>query len=217
MPECFSSRGGRRGVSLFLAPQPIRLCKSPKRPRPLFVDMFCSSYSCFALTAQQELFVWGLNNYGQLGTGDLCTYYLPHRVVPSWLKSSGGSDHSFAISSGLHHSVISSGGKVFVTGRKEYGRLGLGRECDDVATPVQLPNLQNIVSVACGSTCSFALSTDGNVYSWGMGTNLQLGTGRESDEWSPQLISGKHVNDKILLAVSSGGQHTALLLSKPVS
>lgn len=163
------------------------------------------------------MFVWGLNNYGQLGTGDLCTYYLPHRLTSGWLESFGGVGKDFAISGGLHHSVLCINGKVYVSGRKEYGRLGLGKNCDDVTTPVPIPNLSETVSVACGSTCSFALNAEGSVYSWGMGTNLQLGTGSEDDEWSPVLITGKHVNDKTLLSVSSGGQHTALLVSKSVS
>lgn len=217
MPECFSSRSGRRGVSLFLAPQPVRIRKSPRTPRPVFVNIFCSSYSCYAITAKQEFFVWGLNNYGQLGTGDVCTYYLPCRLAATWSKRPGGTSQNFSMSGGLHHSLMCIEGKVYVSGRKEYGRLGLGKECDDVTTPVPIPNFSNIVSIACGSTCSFALRANGGVYSWGMGTNLQLGTGSEDDVWSPELITGKHLIDKTLLAVSSGGQHTALLVCKSAS
>ena len=52
----------------------------------------------------------------------------------------------------------------------------------------------------------------GSVYSWGMGTNLQLGTGEEDDEWSPVEMSGKQLEKRAVLAVSSGGQHTVLLV-----
>lgn len=52
----------------------------------------------------------------------------------------------------------------------------------------------------------------GSVYSWGMGTNLQLGTGEEDDEWSPVKMTGKQLENRAVLMASSGGQHTALLV-----
>lgn len=52
----------------------------------------------------------------------------------------------------------------------------------------------------------------GSVYAWGMGTNLQLGTGEEDDEWSPVEMTGKQLEGRAVLSVSSGGQHTVLLV-----
>uniref|UniRef100_A0A8C7CJJ2 Regulator of chromosome condensation 1 n=1 Tax=Oncorhynchus kisutch TaxID=8019 RepID=A0A8C7CJJ2_ONCKI len=52
----------------------------------------------------------------------------------------------------------------------------------------------------------------GSVYAWGMGTNLQLGTGEEDDEWSPVEMTGKQLENRIVLMVASGGQHTVLLV-----
>lgn len=45
-----------------------------------------------------------------------------------------------------------------------------------------------------------------------MGTNLQLGTGDEDDEWSPVEMSGKQLENRVVQSVSSGGQHTVLLV-----
>lgn len=45
-----------------------------------------------------------------------------------------------------------------------------------------------------------------------MGTNLQLGTGEEDDEWSPVEMMGKQLENRVVLSVSSGGQHTVLLV-----
>lgn len=45
-----------------------------------------------------------------------------------------------------------------------------------------------------------------------MGTNHQLGTGEEEDVWSPVEMTGKQLENRLVLAVSSGGQHTALLV-----
>lgn len=51
----------------------------------------------------------------------------------------------------------------------------------------------------------------GDLYGWGMGTNGQLGTGEEDDCESPTLIKSKQLQDKKVLRVSSGGQHTVIL------
>lgn len=45
-----------------------------------------------------------------------------------------------------------------------------------------------------------------------MGTNMQLGTGVEDDEWSPVKMSGKQLENRAVLMASSGGQHTVLLV-----
>lgn len=57
-----------------------------------------------------------------------------------------------------------------------------------------------------------AVCWPGSVFSWGMGTNLQLGTGEEDDEWSPVEMTGKQLENRVVLSVSSGGQHTVLLV-----
>lgn len=62
------------------------------------------------------------------------------------------------------------------------------------------------------SVITFTLSLSGSVFAWGMGTNLQLGTGEEDDEWSPVEMSGKQLENRVVLSVSSGGQHTVLLV-----
>lgn len=55
-------------------------------------------------------------------------------------------------------------------------------------------------------------SLAGRAFAWGMGTNYQLGTGEEDDVWSPVQMTGKQLENRVVLAVSSGGQHTVLLV-----
>ena len=42
--------------------------------------------------------------------------------------------------------------------------------------------------VACGTAVSYAVTKQGVSYSWGMGTNGQLGTGEEDDLWDPTVM-----------------------------
>lgn len=56
-------------------------------------------------------------------------------------------------------------GVVHALGRKEYGRLGLGplENCSEVGKPTVVSALQNkkCVDVACGTSCSFAVTDKG--------------------------------------------------------
>merc|ERR1712080_169999 len=78
-----------------------------------------------------------------------------------------------------------------------------------VATVVE--GVRDCVEVACGTAVSYAVTKEGELYSWGMGTNGQLGTGEEEDVWEPFLVKSKQLANRKVIAVSSGGQHTVIL------
>ena len=65
--------------------------------------------------------------------------------------------------------------------------------------------------IACGSAVSYALTTSGTAYSWGMCTNLQLAHAEEEDALVPTKMLGKQLATTRVIGVSSGGQHTLLL------
>ena len=110
--------------------------------------------------------------------------------------------------------MVCQNGSVFAIGRKEYGRLGLGENTEEPLLPKTIPDLQNIATIAAGTACSFAVSESGEAFAWGMGTNLQLGTGEEDDVWTPVKMTGKKIENRRVLSASAGGQHTALLVSR---
>jgi len=59
--------------------------------------------------------------------------------------------------------------------------------------------------------------TIGDLYSWGTGTNGNLGTGDVKDVDEPVLVKGKQLEGKTVVRVSGGGQHTlALATTRPV-
>ncbi len=68
-------------------------------------------------------------------------------------------------------------------------------------------------SVEVDSLPSHPPAHAGEAYAWGMGTNLQLGTGEEEDSWIPVKITGKKIENCRVIDASAGGQHTALLVS----
>ena len=225
--EAFSSRGGRKGLQLLLEPQMVRFRKPRNSSLPKFTDVFCGSYHTFALTEDGAVYTWGLNNYGQLGTKDTVSRFQPVKLPANWINVDHTKENNqgnlapvvgkglegVVITGGQHHTVLCYKGSVYVMGRREYGRLGLGESnSEEPSTPRHVPQLTNIVDVAAGSICSFAVSNSGEAFSWGMGTNLQLGSGQEDDQWTPEKVTAKKLEGKRVMCVSAGGQHTALLV-----
>ncbi|XP_039595900.1 regulator of chromosome condensation isoform X1 [Polypterus senegalus] len=212
VPELFTNRGGRRGLERLLVPQCI---KFKGKGRVLFSDVFCGAYFTFAVSREGHVYGFGLSNYHQLGTVSNNSCFTPINLTAfknstkSWVAFSGGQ----------HHTVcLDSEGKVYSLGRAEYGRLGLGKEAEEKRIPTLVPVLTDVISVACGASVSYAVTRNGHLYAWGMGTNMQLGTGEEDDEWSPIEMTGKQLEKRAVLSVSSGGQHTVLLVQdKPQS
>lgn len=208
---CFTSRGGRRGLQYILNPKQVR-----DKKRLTFKDIFCGSYSTFAVSQDGAVYAWGLNNYGQLGTGDLETLYAPTKVE-ALTSLISDNNKCVSIASGQHHTIVlDSSGKVYAMGRAEYGRLGLGEDAKETTSAVLVAALEwnPICKIACGEAVSLAVSNKGDLYSWGFGSCLQLGTGEDEDEFSPVKVEGKNLQSELheVLGVSAGGQHTALLV-----
>ncbi|KAG7474724.1 hypothetical protein JOB18_015331 [Solea senegalensis] len=202
--EHFSDRGGRKGLARLLKPQVVKF-----KRKVHFTDAFCGSYLTLALSTDGHVYGFGLSNYRQLGTKSIKMCFEPVKLTcfknstTSWVDFSGGQ----------HHTVcLDAEGQVYSLGRADYGRLGLGQGAEEQSEPTPVKGMEPARSVACGTAVSFAVTKEGSVYAWGMGTNLQLGTGEEDDAWSPVKMTGKQLENRAVLMASSGGQHTVLLV-----
>ena len=180
-----------------------------KNRRTVFTNVWAGSYSTYALTESGDVLVCGLNNYNQLGVAKGQLFYT---LVPS----PGFTGKEWAsIVPGQHHAVaLDTSGKVFAIGRVEYGRLGLGKAVtEDAKVPTVVPALEKtkVVDVGAGTAVSFAVTSEGDVFSWGMGTNGQLGHEGDEDAWEPKKMLGKQLETRKVVLATGGGQHTQLL------
>ena len=120
------------------------------------------------------------------------------------------------ISSSTHHTLAleESTGSVYVIGRKDYGRLGLGASCtqdqSNLAEIVALKD-QNCTYIATGLSTSFAIDKEGQLHVWGAGNDGMLGTGNEDDCLEPVILKNQQFSHRKVLKVSGGGQHTVVL------
>ncbi|KAJ8306528.1 hypothetical protein KUTeg_017073 [Tegillarca granosa] len=193
--ECFSQRGGRKGLSYILNPDVVRCKRYKSKKLAEFSDVWAGQYMTFALEKNTgEVYGWGLNNYYQLGFSDMENRFMPERVT------SFSSDKEWTcIDGGQHHTVaLDSDGKVYCMGRGEYGRLGLGDDTKEKSQPTTLPGLgkEKYSHIAAGQCVSFAIRNDGTAFGWGMGTSKQLATGDEEDVLEPTQPAGKQLENR---------------------
>ncbi|KAK7079242.1 putative E3 ubiquitin-protein ligase herc4, partial [Halocaridina rubra] len=117
------------------------------------------------------------------------------------------------IAVGDQHSVaVTSWGLVYAWGENGFGQLGLNTTESHTDLPKLVKSLARvqIVQVACGSNHTLALSSSGELYSWGLNSLGQLGLGhRESPQREPTLI--KCLIGVPLVHIIAGGQHSAAL------
>ncbi|XP_013116420.2 regulator of chromosome condensation [Stomoxys calcitrans] len=200
-----ASGEGRRGKTELLKPGLV-ITKNKNKP----IEAIWATNYCTFLREHQSGIIWafGLNNYCQLlaNAKDLPTIINPINTKIENVKQIAGGQH--------HTLILKEDGSVLVIGRKDYGRLGLGTVADDVTQlkPITALKGKKVVSVSCGEAQSFALTDDGKLYSWGMGSNHQLGTGSEDDVLEPALIVSKQTEGKRIIRASSGGQHSIFLV-----
>ena len=207
-----ASRNSRQGIGLLLIPGIVEFKISKKLQ---FDDIWAGNFCTFVKEHKKgDIYVFGLNNFHQIGLKNSDINFHPQIS-----KTFSGKVWKH-ISSGEHHTIaLDDAGQVFVMGRKEYGRLGLGSNCLDAEELTLVPTLSSTkcIDVGAGSRESFAVTESGELYSWGMGTNGNLGTGDVKDVDEPVLVKGKQLEGKTVVRVSGGGQHTlALATTRPV-
>ena len=104
---------------------------------------------------------------------------------------------------------------LYSWGLGTYGNLGNGYRKDQdtpvlfhIMSPVAKVKKQ-VKQIACGSRHSMALTTDGEVYSWGFGRNGRLGHGSIADFDVPQRIEAFQVSeDKKITEICCGDSHS---------
>lgn len=156
-----------------------------------------------------KVFVWGLNDKDQLGglKGSKIKYPVFSETL-SALKPiyiAGGSKSLF---------IVTYEGKVFACGESTNGRLGLGHT-NNVSMPRQLTTLSQYVvkkvAVHSGGKHALALTIDGKVFSWGEGSDGNLGHGNTLSLEKPRMIEA--LKSKRVRDIACGSSHSAAITS----
>ena len=155
-----------------------------------------------AIGSNSNLYVWGGNQYGQLGDGTT-----NNETVPVTITLPSGASPT-AISAGSNHSLaIDSNGNLYAWGLNNVGQLGDGTT-NDSHTPVTITLSIGVTTTAisAGGSHNLAIGSDGKLYAWGLNNAGQLGDGTTNYSPTPILVSLP--SGITPTAISTGGNHS---------
>jgi hypothetical protein len=139
------------------------------------------------------LYIWGTDNYGQLGLSLSCPQEImykagkvryPRLQIP--LKDLVVKE----IACGHRHSIaMTSYGVIYAWGCNESFQLGIGTHSPSIVkVPTVVQGIADVYRITCGSEHSVALTKSGKVFSWGQGDGGLLGHGTNNSCAVPTLI-----------------------------
>ena len=154
-----------------------------------------------AVTKDGDLYMWGRNDYGQLGVYSNADSKIPIKVNNSSSTLPEKSVKYIAL--GYYHSAaITKDGSLYMWGYNRSGQLGDGTTTDRY-TPVKI--MDNVASVSLGGSHSAAVTKDGSLYMWGDNGNGRLGDGTTTDRYTPVKIMDN------VASVSLGSSHSTAI------
>ncbi len=150
-----------------------------------------------ALTSTGQLLAWGQNPFGELGDGTTIPSDVPVPVtLPPHVTIT-------QISSGCETNLaLTSTGRVLQWGRRLGNLIGGGGSVGHVPVFVRLPAKVTITSIAAGPSEAYAVSSTGQVYTWGAGRPSLVPTPPESQFGTITQVSVSYSDS---LALTSRG------------
>jgi alpha-tubulin suppressor-like RCC1 family protein len=149
-----------------------------------------------------ELWTWGFNSQGQLGDNTTDNRITPVTTLAggtNWKQVAGGYRHTAA---------IKTDGTLWTWGRNSYGRLGDNTTTDRLIPVTTFAGGTNWKQVSGGFIHTAAIKTDGTLWTWGRGTEGQLGDNTSVNRSTPVTTFAGGTNWK---QVACGYDHTSAI------
>jgi len=147
---------------------PISFAATMTESRPVSVGE-----TGIAITTNKDLYCWGQNWYGQIGSGahygDTAT---PYKAL---------SNVEFASTNQITV-AITTNKELFVWGSNKFGQVGDGKGGVNEKQYTPLKILSNIASVAMDGESVAAITTTGDLYTWGRNQYGQIGNGKSGTD-----------------------------------
>ncbi|KAK0179955.1 hypothetical protein PV327_005649 [Microctonus hyperodae] len=166
-------------------------CSTPTKVATSFEDKIiiavaCGSHHSLALTEDGEVYGWGQNTCGQVGSGISTNQNTPRKI------NSGLTGKKIVqIYCGQTSSMaVTNNGEVYAWGNNSVGQLGIGSYINQLS-PQRVTGLVGVVieKVVCGYSHTMALTDEGDLYVWGGNGYGQLGLGTKSNACQPVKLS----------------------------
>lgn len=158
-----------------------------------FTQLAAGDRSAYALGDDGNVYAWGFNFDGELGTTTaLFSATSTPVVVQPGAKPAGV--RFVHVVAGMYTAYgLGDDGHVYAWGDNLNGQVGDGTT-DDAHAPVLVlpgaaPSGVRLVQVAAANEAGYALGDDGNVYAWGYGFYGQLGNEDDEDSAAPVAVA----------------------------
>ncbi|XP_054147284.1 X-linked retinitis pigmentosa GTPase regulator [Melozone crissalis] len=173
-----------------------------KNDKPVLIS--CGDEHTAIITGKGKLYMFGSNDWGQLGLGSKSTV-----SKPTCVKALKPEKPKLAVCGRNHTLVYTEKGNVYAAGGNSEGQLGLGDT--EERTTFHLirffTNQHKIKQLSAGSYTSAAVTEDGQLFVWGDNSEGQIGLASEASVSVPCKVDiGKPVS-----FVSCGYYHSALI------
>lgn len=158
------------------------------------------NFAC-AQDSRNDIWCWGSNTNGQLGTGDSTSTYTPTPV-----EKPDGISFSDKLSSGINHTcVVDTNGDNWCWGDNSYGQFGnLSNSPSNSPVTTSMPPGISFTAVAAGFDHTCAIDTIGNAWCWGSNGSGQLGNNSSANSWVPVPV--EMPQNKSFNFIAAGGQ-----------
>lgn len=165
------------------------------------ISINCGGFHVMCLDVLGKYYIWGRNDYGQLGLGHNSNQNLPQELN---LR-----DVIISVScGGFHTAILTSRYEVYIWGCNDEYQLGLGHRRQFESLPQKL-NLSDVISINCGRCHTIALTSTNKIYVWGLNRNGQLGI----DDVTFQPIPRSLVMNEPIKSISCGAEYTFAISS----
>jgi len=166
----------------------------PLRDGEVITDIELGYYHSMVLTSDNRVFVWGLNENGQLGNQSRDSLLFPTDITEEFDLDEDDFITSLSLG-GWMSSAISNDGQVFMWGSNGQGRLAMTAARDfliptKILDQFDLYENEVIEEVILGAWSSSALTSYGRLFTWGRNNTFQLGYNfnQESNPEPGQII-----------------------------
>jgi alpha-tubulin suppressor-like RCC1 family protein len=184
------------------ASQPV-LVSDPASGPVTFVSVSAGGVHTCALASNGQVFCWGSNSHGQLGTGTTDNAAVPVAVFSNLTFES--------VSAGQGHTCgVTTDGDAYCWGSNDIGQLGNGTQTDAsqpvlVSDPAEGP--KTFLSVSGGLAHTGGVTDTGVVYCWGFNSHGQLGSAVGFGP-VPVRVLDPATGPVTFASVTAGGAHT---------
>ncbi|KAI5864013.1 putative Ran exchange factor Prp20/Pim1 [Durotheca rogersii] len=203
-----------------LTPRQVRVCRNKAK------YIASGEHHSFAVDRDDNVWAWGMNSFGEAGhtrtAGTNSAFINPTKIRYLCQKE------VVVLDGGAHHSAaVTAKGQCYVWGRIDDGQLGIAFTPEQLhdstliryddrskpricLRPTAIPNIQDVVHVACGTDHTIFIDRVGSAYSTGYGFQGQLGLNSTDDVKIAQRITGRNVKDRLLTWAGAGGQFSVI-------